>query len=74
MMLADVGIAVVMELVTNDASCKFLQVGHGDLYSLQPAHNDESDSLVEGQSDVGRGLLISNLSRSSVMQPAHRIT
>ena len=44
MMLADVGIAVMMKLVTNDASCKFLQAGHGGLYSLQPAHNDESDS------------------------------
>ena len=48
MMLADVGIAVMvmvmMKLVTNDASFISLQAGHGGLYSLQPAHNDESDS------------------------------
>ena len=40
MMLADVGIAVMMKLVTNDAS---FSSGRPRRF-MQPAHNDESDT------------------------------
>lgn len=51
MMLADVGIAVVMimKLVMNDASF-FGPAKAG--YTMQPAHNDESDSLTLGNRGI----------------------